>query len=72
MPVQLSKGNSGRCGIITNYTYDLKSLVYQAVVDLLFTEDDLFKALTEDERFIVEDVGRGAFFAQVRVARKRR
>ncbi len=39
---------------------------------LLFTEDDLFKALTEDERFIVEDVGRGAFFAQVRVARKRR
>jgi len=39
---------------------------------LLFTEDDLFKALTEDERFIVEDVSRGAFFAQVRVARKRR
>lgn len=37
---------------------------------LLFTEDDLFKALTEDERFIVEDVGRGAFFAQVRAARK--
>ncbi|MHC4173999.1 MAG: tetratricopeptide repeat protein [Planctomycetota bacterium] len=38
---------------------------------LLFTEDDLFKALTEDDRFIVEDVGRGAFFAQVRAARKK-
>ena len=34
---------------------------------LLFTEDDLFKALTEDERFIIEDV----FLAQVRVARKK-
>jgi tetratricopeptide (TPR) repeat protein len=38
---------------------------------LLFTEDELFKALVEDERFIVEDVGRGAFSAQVRVARNR-
>ena len=38
---------------------------------LLFTEDDLFKALTEDERFIVEDVDKGLFLAQVRVVRKK-
>ena len=38
---------------------------------LLFTEDDLFKALEEDERFIVEDVDRDVFHAQVRVARKK-
>ena len=38
---------------------------------LLFTEGDLFKALEEDERFIVEDVDRDVFHAQVRVARKK-
>ena len=37
---------------------------------LLFTEDEILEALVKDERFIVEDVGKGAFFAQVRVARK--
>ena len=37
---------------------------------LLFTEDDLFKALIEDERFIVENVDQGVM-AQVRVARKK-
>lgn len=38
---------------------------------LLFTEEELFKALTEDERFIVEDVDRGAFLAQVGVVHKK-
>jgi tetratricopeptide (TPR) repeat protein len=38
---------------------------------LLFTEDALFKALREDERFIVEDVDQDVFHAQVRVARKK-
>jgi tetratricopeptide (TPR) repeat protein len=37
---------------------------------LLFTEDDLFKALQEDERFIVENVDQGVI-AQVRIARKK-
>jgi len=35
---------------------------------LLFTEENLFKALTQDDRFIVEDVDRDP---QVRVARKK-
>lgn len=38
---------------------------------LLFTEDDLFKALTKDERFIVEDADQGVYLAQVRVACKK-
>ena len=38
---------------------------------LLFTEEELFKALIEDERFIVEDVDRGAFLTQVRVVHKK-
>jgi hypothetical protein len=38
---------------------------------LLFTEGDLFKALEEDERFVVEDVDRDVFHVQVRVARKK-
>jgi hypothetical protein len=38
---------------------------------LLFTEDDLFKALEQDERFIVEDADQGVLLAQVRVARKK-
>lgn len=38
---------------------------------LLFTEEKLFKALMEDDRFIVEDVDRGAFLAQVRVVHKK-
>ena len=37
---------------------------------LLFTENDLFKALTEDDRFIVENVDQGVM-AQVRVFRKK-
>ena len=37
---------------------------------LLFTVDDLFKVLTEDERFIVENVDQGVM-AQVRVVRKK-
>jgi len=37
---------------------------------LLFTEEKLFKALMEDDRFIVEDVDKGAFSAQVRVVHK--
>lgn len=39
---------------------------------LLFAEEELFKALVEDERFIVEDVDKGAFLAQVRVVHKKR
>jgi len=38
---------------------------------LLFTEDDLFKGITEDERSIVEDVDQGVLLAQVRIARKK-
>ncbi|MBI2998472.1 MAG: hypothetical protein HYY46_08480 [Deltaproteobacteria bacterium] len=38
---------------------------------LLFTEEDLFKALLEDARFVVEDAYAG-LFAAVRVARKAR
>ena len=38
---------------------------------LLFTEDDLFKALTKDERFIVEDADQGVYLAQVKVACKK-
>ncbi len=38
---------------------------------LLFTEEKLFKALMEDDKFIVEDVDRGAFLAQVRVVYKK-
>lgn len=38
---------------------------------LLFTEEDLFRALVKDNRFIVENLNRGAFSAQVRVARNR-
>jgi len=38
---------------------------------LLFTEEELFMALTEDDRFILEDVDQGACHAQVRVARKK-
>ena len=38
---------------------------------LLFTEEKLFKELMEDDRFIVEDVDRGAFLAQVRVVHKK-
>ena len=38
---------------------------------LLFTEEKLFKVLMEDDRFIVEDVDRGAFLAQVRVVHKK-
>ena len=37
---------------------------------LLFTEDDLFKALIEDERFIVENLDQDVF-AKVRIARKK-
>lgn len=38
---------------------------------LLFTEEDLFRALVKDDRFIVENPNRGTFSAQVRVARNR-
>lgn len=38
---------------------------------LLFTEDDLLKALSKDSRFVVEDTDSG-LFAEVRVARKAR
>jgi tetratricopeptide (TPR) repeat protein len=38
---------------------------------LFFTEEELFKALIDDDRFIVEDVDKGAFHALVRIARKR-
>ena len=38
---------------------------------LLFTEEDLLKALSEDSRFVVEDADAG-IFAEVRVAGKRR
>ena len=38
---------------------------------LLFTEEDLLKALSEDSRFVVEDADAG-MFAGVRVAAKRR
>jgi len=38
---------------------------------LLFTEEELFTALIEDDRFILEDVDQGACLAQVRVARKK-
>ena len=38
---------------------------------LLFTEEDLLKALSEDSRFFVEDAAAG-LFAKVRVAGKRR
>ena len=38
---------------------------------LLFTEDDLLKALLEDARFVVEDADAG-LFAEVQVARKTR
>jgi len=38
---------------------------------LLFTEEDLFRALVKDNRFMVENLNRGVFSAQVRVARDR-
>lgn len=38
---------------------------------LLFTEDDLLKALSKDSRFVAEDTDSG-LFAEVRVARKAR
>ena len=38
---------------------------------LLFTEEELFTALIEDDRFILEDVDQGACHAQVRIARKK-
>ena len=38
---------------------------------LLFTEEELFTVLIEDDRFILEDVDQGACLAQVRVARKK-
>ena len=38
---------------------------------LLFTEDDLLKALLKDSRFVVEEADAG-LFAEVRVARKAR
>lgn len=38
---------------------------------LLFTEDELLKAMLEDRRFVVEEADAG-LFAEVRVARKRR
>jgi hypothetical protein len=39
-------------------------------MDLLFTEEDLMKALSEDGRFIVEDDA--VLSAKIRVAGKRR
>ena len=39
---------------------------------LLFTEEDLFKALEQDQRFIVDNLDEGPLFAEVRVLRKRR
>jgi hypothetical protein len=39
---------------------------------LLFTEEDLFKALVQDQRFIVDNLDEGPLFAEVRVLRKRR
>jgi tetratricopeptide (TPR) repeat protein len=38
---------------------------------LLFTEEELFTALIEDDRFILEDVDRGTCHAQVRIACKK-
>jgi len=37
---------------------------------LLFTEEDLFKALVQDQRFIVDNLDEGPLFAEVRVVRK--
>jgi len=39
---------------------------------LLFTEEDLFKALVQDQRFIVDNLDEDPLFAEVRVLRKRR
>lgn len=37
---------------------------------LVFTEEDLLESLIEDERFTVEDLDDGPFFAKVKVVRK--
>jgi tetratricopeptide (TPR) repeat protein len=37
---------------------------------LLFTAEDLFKGLVQDQRFIVDNLDEGPFFAEVRVARR--
>lgn len=39
---------------------------------LLFTEEDLFKALVQDQRFIVDNLDEGPLFAEVWAVRKRR
>ena len=37
---------------------------------LLFKAEDLFKGLVQDQRFIVDNLDEGPFFAEVRVARR--